>query len=943
MNAKKTYPSFRSAVGRLTFVSLAAALCGLVLPVQAQDAEAPMEEIVVKGFKGSLSVALDIKRESTGQVDAIVAEDIADFPDLNLAEALQRIPGVAITRDNGEGRTITVRGLSGLYTKTRINGMESRAGTNTNNGRATDFSMFASELFNSIVVHKTAAAELDDGSIGAVVDLNTARPFDYDEGMTFLLGGQANYNDLSEENAPRFTGLFAYNDPEGLFGVSASLAVSEHDTWTTTGNTVRWQQSTFASVLGVDCAANPADAGCAEVTDAFHARIPRYGDNRIHRERTGATLGLQFAPTDRTEITIDGLFATYDATNDFKTIEVLFRGNEGGMDVTDYTIQSNPDNYGRPNDTIIAMDVDNAWVRSETYHQESESEFQQISAAFTHDVSDRFRINGLFGKADSEGHLPVNTTLMYDDRDYMGFSYDYSSSTEYPTLAYNGPDVSDGTIFSLTTVRDQVHTTMTGNTVVDFNFEADIADNHTITAGVNYKKFTMDTEQHRRDGDSCGLGLFDCDLDDDGTDDIIGAPGTAALSEQFTYDGRTGPGSTTTWAAPSLEGWTDFLGYYDVPLREDQGRIRQVEEENLGYFVQLAGEFSVGANDMRLLYDFGVRYVETDQISSGYNSGQWITWKRDTYSDTLPSLNLALWATDELVIRASAARVLARPSLSQLSPGGSVNSFSNLRVSFQNPELEPIRADSIDLSAEWYFAEDSVLSLALFDKDIESFPVNQILHDVTYASSGLPYSLIDPTSAIVNNPEGGPLDACNPANGGTGCWEVATLINGPGADVTGWELSFQAPFSSLFGDDLPAVLNNMGVIANYTYVDSTVPYTWNGNSIKERLVGLSNDSYNATLYYEDDKFGARISVAHRSDYLENSNPDRNDNLWQFVEPKTWVDFASSYAVNENLQLVFEVTNLTDEPHDVLVDINAERRERFEHTGRNYVIGARYVF
>ena len=180
------------------------------------------------GFQRSLSAALEKKQRSTGQIDAIVADDIADFPDLNLAESLQRMPGIAIQRSNGEGSTITVRGLSGLYTRVRINGMEARANignsTQQNGARGFDFNLFASELFNSIVVHKTASADLEEGSLGAVVDLNTARAFNYKEGFTFVAGATGSYNDLSNTVRPRLTGLVAYRDPGGLWGATASIA-----------------------------------------------------------------------------------------------------------------------------------------------------------------------------------------------------------------------------------------------------------------------------------------------------------------------------------------------------------------------------------------------------------------------------------------------------------------------------------------------------------------------------------------------------------------------------------------------------------------------------------------------------------------------------------------------------------------------------------------------
>ena len=173
--------------------------------VRADDEQGPktaapavnLEEVIVTGYRKSLNVALDQKRDAIGSVDSIVADDIAAFPELNLAESIQRIPGVSIQRDAGEGREISVRGLGPQFTRVRINGMEalttistSDANGGTNHNRVFDFNVFASELFNNVTVHKTASADIDEGSLGATVDLHTARPFDYN-GFTSVIGAKA--------------------------------------------------------------------------------------------------------------------------------------------------------------------------------------------------------------------------------------------------------------------------------------------------------------------------------------------------------------------------------------------------------------------------------------------------------------------------------------------------------------------------------------------------------------------------------------------------------------------------------------------------------------------------------------------------------------------------------------------------------------------------------
>ena len=216
---------------------------------QGPQATAPavsLDEVIVTGYRKSLNAALDAKRDSVGSVDTIVAEDIAAFPELNLAESIQRIPGVSIQRDAGEGREISVRGLGPAYTRVRINGMEalttvssSDANGGTNRDRAFDFNVFASELFNNIAVHKTSSADIDEGSLGATVDLRTARPFDYN-GFTAVVGAKEDYNDLAGTLMPRYTGLISNTWADGMFGALVSAAYTKRAIVDDGSSTVRW-------------------------------------------------------------------------------------------------------------------------------------------------------------------------------------------------------------------------------------------------------------------------------------------------------------------------------------------------------------------------------------------------------------------------------------------------------------------------------------------------------------------------------------------------------------------------------------------------------------------------------------------------------------------------------------------------------------------------------
>jgi TonB-dependent receptor len=578
--------------------------------------------------------------------------------------------------------------------------------------------------------------------------------------------------------------------------------------------------------------------------------------------------------------------------------------------------------------------VNNAWVRSESVQRVAENDFYQLTLALDQEFTDAFYLKALAGRSRSEGKIPRFTTLMYDNRAYNGFSYDYRSSSYLPTLAYNGADVTDGTTFFLTELRDQVHTTVNTFDTGELKLFWEIIEPLRLSTGVTVKRMVHDTKQQNRDGTICGLNLYDCDPEDDMMNVAIGRPGEAGLTDVTEYEGDTGPGSTTRWASPSIDGWTSALGYYDVPLRNDLGRIRTVEETTLGTFLQADGEIPLGG-DMRLLYNAGAHYVQTRQTSGGYRGDQFLEVERPAYHDVLPSANTALWFTNDVVLRLAAARVMARPSLADLTPGGTADGF-NYRVDFRNPRLDPTRALALDAAAEWYFAKESVIALAVFMKDIESFPLDR-QREGTYASTGLPANLVAPTSPAAMNLEG---DCGEPE----GCWEINELLNGPGATVKGLEFAFQAPLSA-FVAKLPPVIEGLGFIGNFTLVDSKTDYRWSQTiTVTERLLGLSNRSINATLYYEDSKFGARLSAAHRSSYLVDgvSQPNRNGNLWEFVDSSTRFDFSSSYNIVDELEVTLEALNLTDAPYYSKVDIDANRLLEYKKSGRNFLLGLRYT-
>ncbi|MEY2884859.1 MAG: hypothetical protein RL490_2583 [Pseudomonadota bacterium] len=916
-------------------------------------AEPAAEEVLVTGFRASLTKALNIKRDNVAAVDAIVAEDIAKFPDQNLAESLQRIPGITIQRDAGEGRAITVRGLGAQFTRVRVNGLETVAtstdGASANRDRSFDFNVFASELFSSIVVHKTAEASLDEGSLGAVVDLNTGNPLAGKAGITAVASVVGSYNDLSKYVGPRLAGLISWRNAEGTFGASLSAAFSNTEIDQLGNNTVRWAQARFDSVNGTPCftstgtaagAARPNSGGiytpsatCDSVALAFHPRIPRYGVIENDRERLGITGSVQWAPSDATKVSIDGLYSRFREDRREKWAEVLFRSLERPIDVVNYTIDGN--------NNLIAGTFNDVPVRTENYYRKSQTEFYQIGGSWDQSLGDSFRFTLLGGASKSDASIPVETTLIYDDRDAQGYKYDYTDMRR-PLLTF-GTSVTDPANFQLSEIRDRPSSTVNTFRTAQLRTEWDVMDGLTLKAGAVYRRFKFDTAGFTRDTVVCGnggvdrvLGTLTCSPTSAfGPTAIYGFPGTAALSQTVNLGNAGQPaGTTTSWVVPDLAAGAAFTKLYERPAVVDAGNTRSVTETVKGAYFEVGSKSEVFG--LRYAFNLGLRYVHTDQSSTGLVSGVAATVER-SYDDWLPALNLALFPTDDIVLRFAAAKVITRPSLGNLTPGGTVDGF-NYRISYGNPFLEPFRANSYDIALEWYFAPESIFSVALFKKDVASFPVAQTRQD-TFASTGLPTSIIPPSSPAAVNPEGQ-------------LWTINSTTNGTGANLKGIEIAVQAPFRFL-----PGFWSNFGGIANATFVDSSADYSVSGpavvanvvpgntfgplvNSIRSStLFGLSKQSFNGTLYYDDGAFSARVSGTYRSEF--NDANSGTGNIFEGYGSTFNLDASVRYKINEHVEVSLEGVNLTDNYRYRYTDENAQRNYENNHFGRTILVGARF--
>lgn len=901
---------------KLNPLVLAMAVCTLPIGAYAQDAldtgDGTVEEVLVTGsFRDSLANAMNIKKNQSGFVDAIVASDIAEFPDNNLAESLQRVPGVAISRSGGEGRNITVRGLGPGFTTVRLNGMETISTTGgtdavggNNRGRGFDFNTFSSDLFSSLTVRKTNSAEVQEGSLGATVDLKAAQPFDYDD-FVLTASGSLGYNDLSEENDPGAAFLVSNIFADGKFGALFSLSYSERSVKDEGSSTVRWSNASaqsFGKYKGATI--TPTN----EINTAFRPRIPRYDSYEHGMERLGSSLSLQFRPTDSTEISLDGLWAKFDANRQ----EVFMQGSlNPGANAT-----SNVLDYAIENNTLVYADIEGARLLSENRYDEMSTDFSQGTITLKQDFTDTFRLKAMLGSTKSDYDNPIQNTLLMQANNQR-FTYDYRDYSN-PALTF-GAAAYNKASWTATGVRQRPQTTVNENDAATVSFEYDVSDSIKLKIGTDYKDFSFSTDQYAYASE--------------------GANGVNIQSNaDFITEYDSGLGDGQPWLIPNRALIMESYNLFDLALVPNYGSNYEVGEETTGVFAQIDFNFEIGS--VPVSGDIGVRRFETDQTSSGWLNGtlasrSYVTVEHN-YSDTLPALNVKVEPIEDVVLRASYSEGISRAGLGSIVPAVSVGvAGTNLNISGANPLLEPTKAKSYDLGAEWYFGEGSLISLTLFKKEIESH-IQTLRSTPIYTETGLP------TEAAVNacNTQGASLGGY-----GTNCnenlpWNFSAPANGPGGDLDGYEISYQQPFTFL-----PGLLSNFGFIGSYTSVDSDLDYLNTAGVVQatKPLINLSDETTSATLYWENDVFSGRVSLASRSGYL--TTPiGRDGNDEEGTNETTNVDASFGYNFSDNLKFTFEALNLTDEVDDQWVGTEDNQRLSYYHnTGIQYNLGVQYKY
>lgn len=746
-------------------------------------AQEAIEEVIVTGIRGSLRQSMDVKRDSSGVVDAISAEDIGAFPDTNLAESLQRIPGVSINRVNGEGSEVTVRGFGGGFNLVTLNGRQLPAANvasitgNSDDAGATgvsrsfDFSNLASEGVSGIQIYKTGNAAVPTGGIGATINISTIQPLE--SGNQSTLAVKAMHDEGGDDSiTPEISGLWSWANDGGTFGVSAFAAYQDRSSSVRGVNVAGYSFFDYSPDLSF---LQNATIENAPEDGALMALPFNIGMNyaNIDRERANAMVTLQFAPTDRTTITADALYTTQELNNYNLVPGIWYSRQFSFVEFDGSPIVATPIRLiediappdGRGKDLFYASWDDNV-----------KDEMLTMGINVEHMLTDNLtlRFDVATSNADSGGSGPQGTSSWRFNVAAAGAGWqaaDYSSRVPTATIGVvenTGPaggngngqldagDIATQTALSTysnqETDIDQINLggMWTNDDGVDVNF------------GVGYMTTEM-AQSNRGTLDflgGWGVGFQDIPNPEDLTEvNVPGQFNDLSFGGYPDADSVIPPGYVQTTLgresfgvdpftfARSLDGYVRADGtVFDFNNLSPNGAADNLIEEDIfsAYFsATFAGE--LGGFDTETV--IGIRYESTDVKSTTQQTVvESITWTSDndfrqnpstdlvalnedySYTNVLPNIDFAVDVTDQIKARASVSQTIARPSYNNLFITTEVNTPPTLTglggiptASKGNVRLDPLESTNLDLSFEYYYDDSSYASIGYYRKAVNNF------------------------------------------------------------------------------------------------------------------------------------------------------------------------------------------------------------------------------
>ncbi|MEW6995779.1 TonB-dependent receptor [Colwelliaceae bacterium MEBiC 14330] len=954
-------------------------------------ADNEIEVIQVTGLRGSLYEAVNRKRFNDVVSDTIVAEDIGKMPDRNIAEALQRITGISIARDDGEGTSVTIRGIADNLNLTLING---QTVASAGDGRGIDFSSMPSSMISAVEVYKSPMAKHLEGSVGGTINILTARPLDVGEarGTAFVEGV---YNDNNEEFSPALT--FSYMTPiTDTFGIAAAVSHEQIDTRTDAMSNWSWE--------GTEQGFYPTRWGVS-------------AQDR-ERERSSVLVNLQWQPTDNVDSYLD---VTYSKVSDaFLTHSFTSWVAYGAGALNSDSIITDPNT-----NTMTEFAVDNLYIS--TADENIEADIDTLTAQLGADITlDNWTLSFAAGYSKAETEQLTQQLYNFDhwylnpdqhdalfrlgaDRQYAYLPwgseyYDPSRTDNHANETYEQEGLVDfnlnrlnqGPIMRLPVENYDEDVSFK----VDAQYEVDDIDMlSSIEMGARWNKRSKETlsaSQH--------LGPWEISFPEyNGGWSLWGAEPLFHDLNAERFDpinfmgGNANAGVPTGWNAihdfdtaitsytahmnrlfgftddGTTPYFTDFDSVFDaMGMTPDRRGSADNEEETVALYLQA----NLDMMDGDLTGNVGVRYVQTTLSSNALTGGYYeathgmeleqITLEND-YDNVLPSLNLSYKLQEDMLVRFAAAKVMARPNFNQAKAGASTTTDGWYDVDGRddpdwtvadedsfvggNVKLDPYQANQFDLSYEYYFSDTGMFSAGIFYKDIESYIFNFVeLGKVTVEG----YETEIGTRAPFYTEEdflAGESPLPSPQEFPLYFESVSKPINGEGGKISGLELGLLTNFDFIQG------LENFGMQANYTYADSEADYfreSFNESTIDLPYQYQSEHTYNVMGFYENDDLMIRVAYNWRSESLEDPiNSLDGMAIWR--DEYGQLDASFSYQITESIEVIGSVSNLLEESTQFFSaertdgnlikgdNVPTDRNYNQTYNGRTLRLGVRAVF
>ncbi|WP_102795228.1 TonB-dependent receptor [Bowmanella denitrificans] len=927
---------------------LAMALLGTSLPTLAQQQEnqedsqdvkgQDVEKIQVRGLRSSITESLFQKQNADSVVDLIIADDIGKFPDENLAEALQRIPGITITRNGGEGQNILVRGLGDGYNITTLNG---RKLASDNAGRDFNYDTIASELVNVLEVYKSPEARLTEGGIGAIVNIQTRKPLDL-EGFTLSLSGKGIYESRSEDINPHGSFIIGDVNSDNTFGVLISGAYSK--------KTLREDEYSAGGFFDPDegwdedSAGVPVDTngnGVIDENETYASKIPSYmyfNNAQDTRTRIGGTVAVQWRPTEALDVNFDGLYSRYNT--DGHRYQIGFVNyDESWTPGTPVFTDATFDDQGR----VVAMtQTGNTMVELLNLTEPRKTDTYQFAFNTKWYASDALTVTADLATSKAKNENAGDNRFVVARGFIDSIRIDHNTGNMLPDVVMSpglNAEQTYGAHYSRNTgvgVEDKVDD---AKLIGEYRFEDGILSK--VEFGLTYLKQSKARSEYA----SLAPGMFsrgghylegqklpydNSSVFTNGDFTLFRIPSDVFQAANFDnfMDGEAGQ-MPQPWPSFDYDKLLDFYRTINAEAADkyivaSQSRAGSytIEEEVKTAYVQAYFEDELFSLPYKL--NLGLRASQTstssigavyqldkivlddtkNPIKNGWNEAVDVSFASD-YSNVLPSLNFKLSLTDELLFRFSAAKVISRPSLNHLRPWKAVSFESKENglptLNMGDPSSTPEEANQADMTLEWYFGDSSALSGGLFVKDIKSF-IEEV--EGPYTLNGITYH----GNRTVKSPYG--------------------------ANIKGLEFAYQQSFDEW----LPEPFNGLGFQFNYTYVDSS--YDDPERKAKNLpFKGMSKNSYNAVVYYEQYGIQARVAYNWRGKYMY--DPEAWGGPAYISDYGQW-DASLSYDVTDKISIFAEGSNLTNERYWAYTKVE-DQVSLLNRFGRQISLGVRAKF